>query len=160
MTDFKDIHFMRYDDLPDVSLYVDQLLDTLEDMLKPFEILSDKKLLTKSMVNNYVKLNLVSPPEKKRYGKKQLAQLMAIALFKQVFSIEEIELLFKIQSLHYETAIAYDYLMQELENALSFEFLDGKALPLHASHETEQTKLVRAMTLALASKLFVQSQLE
>lgn len=160
MTNLKDIHFRRYDELPDVSLYIDQLLTALDDMIKPFEQLYDKKLLTKSMVNNYVKHSVVSPPENKRYGKKQLAQLLTIALFKQVFSIEEIMLLFKIKRMHYDTAVAYDYLIEEIELALQFSYLDGKALPKHATIETEQTKLIRAMVLALTSKLYVKLQLE
>lgn len=76
----------RWQNLPDIELYMDQLITYIEMQLN-FLVVNDENLITPSMVNNYVKLKLIPKPVKKRYHKEHLAYLTAITVLKQVIPI-------------------------------------------------------------------------
>lgn len=69
--------------LPDIGLYMDQVMTLMERTFAPGEI-------TKSMVNNYVKVGLIRRPTGKKYDRGQLAQLVMIGVLKQALSMEDI----------------------------------------------------------------------
>ncbi|WP_369913657.1 DUF1836 domain-containing protein [Streptococcus merionis] len=77
-----------WSDLPAIELYLDQVLIYVNDTTNLLFNTSGQKPLTASMVNNYVKHSYVKKPIKKKYGKTQLAQLIAISLLKEVFNIQ------------------------------------------------------------------------
>lgn len=79
----------RWEELPDLELYMDQLLGLTARYLSPFPGF-DEKGLTAAMVNNYVKQGVVPPPVKKRYGREQLSQLLIVCLMKSGFPIPAI----------------------------------------------------------------------
>ena len=53
----------------------------------------DDKILTKTMINNYAKNNLLPSPEKKRYSQEHLLVLIFIYYFKNILSINDIQTL-------------------------------------------------------------------
>ncbi len=52
---------------------------------------TDDKILTKTMINNYAKNNLLPPPVKKKYSKEHLLVMIFIYYFKNFLSIKDIE---------------------------------------------------------------------
>lgn len=76
----------HWDALPDLELYMDQVIVFMEKYLALFGDGRDK-LITPSMINNYVKLGIIPPPVKKKYNREHLAQLMAICMLKQILPI-------------------------------------------------------------------------
>lgn len=81
--------YPKWEDIPNIDLYLDQVLLYVNQVCAP--ISSDKdKGLTASMVNNYVKHGYLTKPDKKKYQRKQIARLIAITTLKSVFSIQEI----------------------------------------------------------------------
>ncbi|HEL2401618.1 TPA: DUF1836 domain-containing protein [Streptococcus suis] len=81
-------------ELPDLDLYLDQVLLYVNQMtISPDDI--EQKKLTAAMVNNYVKHKQLEKPVKKKYQKQQVARLIALTILKNVFSIQEIS-----QTLH------------------------------------------------------------
>ena len=90
--DGTELGVINWNELPDINLYMDQVIGLLSEKLSFFAEDEDK-LLTKSMINNYVKSGLISHPEKKKYTKEQLAQLIVISMLKQVLSIPDLQLL-------------------------------------------------------------------
>ena len=68
-----EFHIPRFNELPRVPLYKDQVITYLENLVKSMNIESDEKLLTPTMLNNYVKQKVVSPPKDKKYNEKQVA---------------------------------------------------------------------------------------
>lgn len=86
-------HLPRYEELPDVGLYMDQVVSIIDKYFKALDRDDDKPIITSSMVNNYVKLGIIPPPEKKRYSPTHLAYLIMICLLKQVLTMSEITLL-------------------------------------------------------------------
>ncbi len=83
----------EWDSLPSIPLYMDQVIFYLKDSLRLFERDEDVSLLTSSMINNYVKKEVIPHPEKKKYGKEHLAALTAVCLLKQVLSIQDLKTL-------------------------------------------------------------------
>lgn len=83
----------EWDSLPSIPLYMDQVIFYLKDSLRLFERDEDASLLTSSMINNYVKKEVIPHPEKKKYGKEHLAALTAVCLLKQVLSIQDLKTL-------------------------------------------------------------------
>ena len=81
--------YPKWEDIPNIDLYLDQVLLYVNQVCAP--ISPDKeKGLTASMVNNYVKHGYLIKPDKKKYQRKQIARLIAITTLKSVFSIQEI----------------------------------------------------------------------
>ncbi|WP_458863365.1 DUF1836 domain-containing protein [Acidaminobacterium chupaoyuni] len=82
----------RWEALPELELYMDQILVFMEKYLQLFA--GDKeKVLTPAMVNNYVKLGLLPPPVKKKYSRGHVARLMTICMLKQILPISAISYL-------------------------------------------------------------------
>ncbi len=50
-----DIHIPRWEELPNIDLYLDQVVTILEDYLKDLVNSKEDKIITKTMINNYVK---------------------------------------------------------------------------------------------------------
>ena len=59
------IDHAKLEALPDINLYMDQVITFMEKELYPTKRHEEDPILTKTMVNNYVKNNLLPPPEKK-----------------------------------------------------------------------------------------------
>lgn len=76
--------------IPDLGLYMDQVVTYIERQLEPLYGPAAKGLLTPSMINNYVKSGLVQRPLGKKYYREHLAQLMMIITLKPVASMENI----------------------------------------------------------------------
>ena len=53
------LHLPRYDEIPSIDLYMDQLVGFLEDTLAPL-YQPGEKIITRSMVNNYVKQGVLA----------------------------------------------------------------------------------------------------
>lgn len=143
----------RYAQLPDITLYSDQIIDALHRLTAPL-LGTDEYVITPTMINNYVKQRLLPPPEKKRYGRQHLAMLYCIALLKQTFAISEIDAMLRIQTRTYPFPVAYDYFCSELESALQATFSTRNFSPSCATHVTPESELVRTAALSVANKLF------
>ena len=120
-----DIHMPRWNELPNVNLYLDQVVTFINSSLNSF-ILSnvsnssktENQVLTKTMINNYVKNKLIEPPKKKKYSKVQLAKLFVICILKQVYSMNDIKDLINIALQHSDIKIAYNSFCDQFEEAL------------------------------------------
>ena len=71
----------RWRELPDLELYMDQVLSLVERYLGDDPGYGERGL-TASMVNNYVKLGVMPKPVKKRYTREHLAYLIMICVLK------------------------------------------------------------------------------
>ena len=81
--------YPRWEEIPNIDLYLDQVLLYVNQVCAPVSPDKDKGL-TASMVNNYVKHGYLTKPDKKKYQRQQIARLIAITTLKSVFSIQEI----------------------------------------------------------------------
>lgn len=150
----------RYEELPDIPFYSEQVIDLIHQYAAPFLIFDGDARLTPTMINNYVKQHLIPPPERKRYGREHIAKLYCIFLLKYAFSVSEVKNLLEIQASTYPLPVAYNYFCLELEKALqsTFSTRDFSA-PSSATQITLESELVRSTALALANKLFAAKSL-
>ena len=84
-------HCPRWNELPDIGLYIDQVISILEKNLNIFSPGNDQKLITPTMINNYVKVGLIAPPVKKRYRRSHLACIIIICLLKRSLTMAAIQ---------------------------------------------------------------------
>jgi hypothetical protein len=82
------------DDIPNIDLYMDQVTTFMDKHLKSSKRYSEDKLLTKTMINNYTKNELLPPPSKKKYTKEHMFLLIFIYYFKNILSINDIQSIF------------------------------------------------------------------
>lgn len=78
-------------DIPAIDLYMDQVTTFMDRHLAGSCRVGEEKILTKTMINNYAKNNLLPPPVKKRYSKNHILMLIFIYYFKNVLSFHDIE---------------------------------------------------------------------
>ena len=114
----KAYHMPRYDELPAIDLYMDQVVAILEDCLRLFLRDAQEKRITPAMINNYVKLKVLPPPVKKRYTRDHLCQLILICLLKQVLSLPEIQRLIAAQLETRDVRAMYDGFCAMQERAI------------------------------------------
>lgn len=72
-------------------MYMDQVTTFMDDRLSISKRHPEDKVLTKTMINNYAKNNLLPPPVKKKYSKEHLLALIFIYYFKNILSIGDIQ---------------------------------------------------------------------
>ena len=89
------IDYVKSADIPNIYLYMDQVTSFMEKQLKSTKRYDDDKILTKTMINNYAKIDLLPAPEKKKYSKEHLLLLTFIYYFKNILSMKDIEMLLK-----------------------------------------------------------------
>ncbi|MBQ5858850.1 MAG: DUF1836 domain-containing protein [Peptococcaceae bacterium] len=109
----------RWEELPDIELYMDQVITLIERYLTPLVWEHDSKVITPAMINNYVKLNIMPKPIKKRYERTHLAYLIVITILKQVILITEVKEGIFLQSKLCSIPEAYNIFCDMQEKALS-----------------------------------------
>ena len=87
------IGYIKPEDIPNIDLYMDQVTTFMNEHLKGSKRYEEDKVLTKTMINNYAKNNLLPPPVKKRYSREHLLVLIFIYYFKNILSINDIQTL-------------------------------------------------------------------
>ncbi|MBP2098994.1 DUF1836 domain-containing protein [Enterococcus rivorum] len=162
-SDLIEVHLPRWHELPEIELYMDQVITLVERYLSPIIDQEKHTLLTSSMVNNYVKLGLIPAPKKKRYNQKHLAFLIAITLLKQVLTISEIKEGIIFQGAVVGIREAYNLFCEEQEAAL--KIVANQALGEETAgvlDEPIQIKYmaVKAATLSFATKMFSEKVIE
>ncbi len=80
-----------WDELPEIDLYMDQVIVLMEKYLSFNKTDEDSKIITNSMINNYVKLGMMPAPIKKKYSREHIAYLIIICTLKQALPISVIK---------------------------------------------------------------------
>ena len=122
----------RWEELPSVDLYLDQVLSLLDEWVGGYLIIEGKKVMTKTMVNNYVKQKYVKAPVKKKYDREAVASLFVIAVLKPVYTINEISRLTKLAIRTISPENGYNQFCQMVEAAVSHAF-HGTSMPKEAN---------------------------
>lgn len=152
----------RFEDIPGIDLYMDQLVGYLEQTLAPL-YRPDDKIITRSMVNNYVKQGMLASAAGKRYTRSHIAYLIVICTLKQTFSIGEIDRLIRMQVASFDTQVAYDYYCDAFEAALhalfSPELSSPKGLMSGENEGDFERDLVLASTAAVAYTLYIKASI-
>ncbi|MDO4327976.1 MAG: DUF1836 domain-containing protein [Lachnospiraceae bacterium] len=90
-----DLTYIKPEEIPNIQLYMDQVTTFMEAHLSHTKRYPEDKVLTKTMINNYAKNNLLPAPIKKKYSKEHMLMLIFIYYFKNVLSFNDIQQIFK-----------------------------------------------------------------
>lgn len=122
---FTRTNFIKSEEVPEISLYMDQVTTFLDERLKSStrDKESKEKVMTKTMINNYAKNEIIPPPEKKKYSKDHMLLLIFIFYYKSFLQINDIkELLDPIIEDFYKTDT--DFSIENVYDAVFDEMND------------------------------------
>ncbi len=128
----------RWEQLPDFELYMDQVISLMQKYLEPYLLKDDT--LTPSMINNYVKMEALPAPIKKRYSKEHISRLIIICLMKRQFAIPTISSIINAESINNDIVSFYNYIVEQYESASK-----------QAVNELKEHSIKGALLLAIAS---------
>ena len=155
LEDLSELHLPRYDELPDLPLYLDQVLEFVNGATGTL-FRHEDAVLTKAMVNNYVKHKVMPAPVKKRYHKEHMAYIIAITILKTVLSIPYVSLGIEEGLESYEIEKAYNVFVEAIETGINqlVQELYGTGANFNRT-DYSNTILVplKAISIAFAAKL-------
>ncbi len=152
----RDFRLPRYQEIPNVGLYLEQATKYVCEYLSPLGEYS----LTPSMISNYVKKGLIANPVKKQYGREQIAYLFFIAVAKSVLSLDALTGFIKLQQQTYTLPRAYDYFCDEFENLLRFTFELQDTMEVSGEDNTDEKRLLFTCIVAAVQKVYLEKCLE
>ncbi|MGN0203501.1 MAG: DUF1836 domain-containing protein [Coprococcus sp.] len=147
----RDFHLPRYQEIPEVGLYLEQTAKYIAGYLEPLQDIS----ITGSMISNYVKKKLVTNPVKKQYNRDQIAYLIFIAIAKSVLSLDNIRLMLDLQRQIYDSKMAYDYFCTEFENIVSHVFGLKEYPDMIGTNNSDEKNMLRNMIITVAHKIYL-----
>ncbi|MCD7893886.1 MAG: DUF1836 domain-containing protein [Erysipelotrichaceae bacterium] len=154
-TNIQKIHIPRWEELPNFPLYIDQVVSYIEDNLGI--LFYDEKIITNSMINNYVKHGIVNPPVKKKYNRIHIAYFIVVCILKQSYSLQEISQLIQIQIKDFPTDQSYNYFCEEIEACIRAIINQEPVqhVPSNSSNK-EVVYLLHNTVLSVTHKIYVQ----
>ncbi len=151
MQSIEAFHLPRYEEIPNVGLYLDQTAKYINEYLTLFPDLE----MTTSMISNYVKKGMIPRSVKKLYYRDQIAYLIFIAVTKTVLSMDNIRALFQMQQKSYDVVTAYEFFRQKLSSVLTEVFhMEDRAVPADTELSTEK-RMLKNTIIAVAHKLYL-----
>ncbi|MCI8372149.1 MAG: DUF1836 domain-containing protein [Lachnospiraceae bacterium] len=103
LKDLETANYIKPEEIPSIELYMDQVTTFMDSHLSSSKRNAEDKILTKTMINNYAKNNLLPPPVKKKYSRDHILMMIFIYYFKGFLSISDIQsLLNPLAENHFE----------------------------------------------------------
>lgn len=157
-----DFHCPRWKDLPEFDIYMDQVIFFISQQLAPLYFDNNEKIITNSMVNNYVKNSIVKPPIKKHYKRYHIAFLIVVSILKRVYSLNEISQMIKIQTdmKNSDLEAAYDTFSIYFENCLHEIVTQGHFSQNETAVHNSYQLLLMSVIQSVVLKIYVQAELE
>lgn len=151
--DISEFHIPRWEEIPNIDLYMDQAIIILEKYLESYIDNRSEKIITKTMINNYVKQQILEPPVNKKYNREHIATLFVICILKQVYSIPDISELIKLALKKHSIEASYNKFCDELENSITLIFKGEDYFENRIMNK--EIYLLRNVVLSFANKLYV-----
>lgn len=148
----QDFRLPRYQQIPDVGLYLEQATKYIGSYLSPLADFT----LTPSMISNYVKKGLIGNPVKKQYSREQIAYLFFITVAKSVLSLDALASFIQLQQRTHPLQQAYDYFCEELENILQFTFEVKDLLEIRDEDSSYEKRLLYTCIVAAVQKVYLE----
>jgi len=163
LNSFSSVENISLNDIPEIDLYMDQITTFMEDKLKNYKRYPNDKILTKTMINNYTKAKLISPPNKKKYSKQHMILLILIYHFKSVLSINDISTLFNYFKNNENNSIEeiYNIFLQFEENEKNIIFSELNLNDLSAKDKESLIPLIiKLLIKAEAEKMLAEKLID
>lgn len=149
-----------WEQLPDLGLYLDQVITFLERQLDFLRMPGDEEQITPSMINNYAKSGLVPRTVGKKYAQEHLALLLAVFALKRVLSVQDMAALLGSHNGVDETREFYGRFRESMKRAAeSTSRAVGEAFPsLVGDGAAPDAKALRGLALELAADASMRSR--
>lgn len=154
--DMDRFHLPRWDELPSLDLYMDQIITFIDSHVGSFFGCGGGSPITKSMVNNYVKARIVDAPVNKKYPRKSIAMIIVVYVLKNCFSTEEVGRLIRFGLNLGDCEVIYDRFCEAIENAVKAVFSGSVHVENTSMPGRESKYLMDNFALSFACKLYVQ----
>lgn len=157
INELENINLPSWDSLPNYGIYKEGLLRYLNEILRPLHVV-EKNLISSSMVNNYVKLGYIDRPEKKKYYRSSIAQLVVISIFKQVISIEDLAKGIDIEMSTFGLKDVYENFENIFNQARKAILTSEKVTGVNISFDytDHHDKVLSYLAISLFTKLYTQ----
>ncbi|MDD6190846.1 MAG: DUF1836 domain-containing protein [Firmicutes bacterium] len=146
----------RWNQLPSVDQYLEQVLQLIDKWLGDYLPHSGKQLITRTMVNNYVKQRYIDSPENKKYNRLTIARLFVITLLKPVYTIDEISRLIQRGIDFKDAEFSYNQFCDMVETAVKHAF-EGTTMP-KSREITDPNDMFWHVCNSFASQLYVRHE--
>lgn len=83
---------IKLNDIPELDLYMDQVIQLFENEFGETKRFEDDKILTKTMINNYAKGKLLMDIKNKKYSKEHIILMSLIYNMKGILALSDIKL--------------------------------------------------------------------
>ncbi|MGI6737403.1 MAG: DUF1836 domain-containing protein [Anaerovoracaceae bacterium] len=137
----------RWEELPDVDLYLEQVLSLINRSMAGLLAGRRRSVLTRTMVNNYVRQKIIPAPVNKKYDKRAVAALFLISYLKSVYSIGDIARLIALAMGRDDMLQAYNKFCDYTEEAVEQTFA-------RAEDEEDMDYLMKMVAQSFAGQLF------
>ena len=153
----KNYTFPKWIELPEIDLYMDQVITYINEKLKD-TYFYDEKFITKAMINNYVKTGIVHPPVKKHYTKSHLAYFLVLTILKRCYSMQQITSLLHIYTNMKDSTIeqAYDLFISRFEDSLNAVFETNSSLNAAFNSTSYEQKLLDNVIQCIIYKIHTE----
>lgn len=146
----------RYDDLPRLGLYLEQVtryLNQAFDGIAPLHI-------STGTVSSYVKRGIVGHSHQRQYDRDQLAILIFMAACRRVASFDELRFLLQVPARNHDLALAYDYFCARLEGDYQYVFGLRADRPHIDSGDSDEKVALDNLLRMVVCHLYWQSYLD
>ena len=154
----KEYHLPTWDELPTIELNMDQVIILLSNYLGIFSAVSnDDKIITPTMINNYVKQKIIPAPVKKKYSKMHLAYLIIVCILKQTLSISMISKIIPPDLNEEEITAVYTSFVKNQAKAFTYvtEQITAVAQPILSLTENNQDRMNDlVLQVAISANIF------
>lgn len=143
-----------WDELPEFDLYMDQVISYIRDKLENIYF-NNEKIITTSMINNYVKTKIVQSPKKKLYSKEHIAYFIIVTILKRCYTLNEISDFIQLHTQMNNSSISktYDLFVTCFEKSLHEIIEVGNTLTGLNSVENEQQILMDQVIQCIVYKI-------
>ena len=149
-----DYHLPDWDSIPDFGLYMDQVIVLLEQYLSfiPAPVGGKERFVTSSTINNYVRLQIMPAPEKRKYHRIHIAYLIMILTMKQSLSISDVQKIIPPDSSEEEVRVVYENYSEKFRRLALFfnQQVQSGAEGIHSATESNCGNAVELLVIESA----------
>jgi len=109
---------VEWNRLPDIGLYMDQVLTLMDRQLAFYKRADEDRLLTQPMINNYTKDGLLPRASDKKYTQGHLALLSVLCSLKPVLSISDLSVLLRNTQIDTDEKKIYEFFLEAQSDSI------------------------------------------
>lgn len=145
----------RYDDLPKLGLYLEQVTRYLNSTFDGVPTLH----ISSTTVSTYVKKGLVKRPVNRLYGRDHVAAFIFITACRQAVNVDDLHFLLQIQARTHDLPTAYNYFCAKFEENYEYVFGLRPDLPEIGTENSEEKRVLDKLLQMVTCQLYLESYL-